>query len=83
MVLARRRSWDEAEHAFEEALSFTHTVRYPYAEARALYEMGMMHAGRSDARQARERLEEAAVTFRRLGARPYTDLAQKARTGTD
>jgi uncharacterized protein HemY len=43
MVLARRRSWDEAEPAFEEAVSLARSLRYPYAEARALYEWGLMY----------------------------------------
>ena len=36
MVLARRRRWDEAERAFEEAVPIARSLRYPYAEARAL-----------------------------------------------
>jgi tetratricopeptide (TPR) repeat protein len=81
MVLARRAAWDEAERAFEEAASVARSVRYPYAEARTLYEWGLMYADRTDPRRARERLEEAAEIFRRLGSRPYSDLAQKAMAG--
>ena len=36
MVLARQRRWDEAERAFEEAVSVAGSVPYPYAEARPL-----------------------------------------------
>ena len=36
MVLARRRRWNEAEQAFEEAVSVARSIRYPYAEARSL-----------------------------------------------
>jgi tetratricopeptide (TPR) repeat protein/transcriptional regulator with XRE-family HTH domain len=78
MVLARRRRWEEAERAFEEAVSVARSVRYPYAEARALYEWGLMYVAKRDPRQGRNRLEEAIEIFRRLGARPYSDLAQKA-----
>jgi tetratricopeptide (TPR) repeat protein len=36
MALARRRSWDEAERGFEEAVSVARSIRFPYAEARAI-----------------------------------------------
>lgn len=83
MVLARRRRWDEAERAFGEAVAVARSIRYPYAEARALYEWGLMYVGGTDPHQARERLEEAAEIFRVLGSRPYSDLAQKAIAGPD
>jgi hypothetical protein len=81
MVLATRRSWDEAEHVFEEAVSVARSIRYPYAEARTLYEWGLMHVGGPDTKQGRERLEEAVEIFRRLGSRPYFDLARKEMAG--
>ena len=78
MVLAERRSWDEAERAFEEAVSIARSIRYPYAEARALYERGLMFVSRTDPERGRDQLEKAAEIFRGLGSRPYSDLAQKA-----
>jgi tetratricopeptide (TPR) repeat protein len=78
MVSARRLRWDEAERAFEEAVSVARSVRYPYGEARSLYEWGLMHAGKPNSKQGRERLEAAAEIFRGLGSRPYSDLTQKA-----
>ena len=81
MVLTRRGTWDEAERAFEEAVSVARFVRYRYAEARTLYEWGLMYADRPDPRLARDLLEEAAEIFRELGSRPYSDLAQKAMAG--
>ena len=45
MVCGRRERWQEAERAFEESLSLARQMRYPYAEAQALYEYGMMQAG--------------------------------------
>jgi tetratricopeptide (TPR) repeat protein/transcriptional regulator with XRE-family HTH domain len=78
MVLASQRRWDEAERAFEEAVSVARSVRYPYAEARALYEWGLMHVGKSDPKQGRHQLEKAAEIFRELDSRPYSELAQKA-----
>jgi tetratricopeptide (TPR) repeat protein len=81
MVLARRRRWEEAERTFEEAVSVARSVRYPYAEARALYEWGLMYVVKRGPRQGRNLLEEAVAIFRRLRARPYSDLAQKALPG--
>lgn len=78
MVLTRQRRWDEAEHAFEEAVSVARLIRYPHGEARALYEWGSMHVGGPDTKQGKDRLQEAAEIFGRLGSRPYSDLAQKA-----
>jgi tetratricopeptide (TPR) repeat protein len=81
MVLVRRHRRDEAERAFEEAVSVARSSRYPYAEARTLYEWGLMHVGGPDPERGRDRLEEAAEIFRELGSRPYSDLAQKAMSG--
>jgi hypothetical protein len=81
MVLARRRRADEAEDAFQEAVSAARSLRYPYAEARSLYEWGLMLAGRPETKQGRDRLEEAAEIFQRLGSRPYLELARKAMAG--
>jgi tetratricopeptide (TPR) repeat protein len=78
MVLARRRSWDEAERTFEEAVSIARAIRYPYAEARALHEWGLMFVSRMDPERGRDQLEKAAGIFRRLGSRPYYDLVHKA-----
>lgn len=78
MVLARRHRASEAEHAFEKAVSVAKSMRYPYAEARALYEWGLMYVGGPHAKQGRDRLEEAAGILRRLGERPYSDLAREA-----
>ena len=78
MVLSKRRRWDEAERTFEEAASVARSVRYPYVEARVFYEWGLMYVGRPDAKQGRDRLEEAVEIFRGLGSRPYSELAQKA-----
>jgi tetratricopeptide (TPR) repeat protein len=81
MVLTRRGRWDEAGRAFEEAVSVARSIHYLYAEARSLYEWGLMQVNMPDPRKARGRLEEAAEIFLRLGSHPYSDLAQKAMAG--
>jgi hypothetical protein len=50
----------------------------PYLEGRILYEWGRMYAAREAPQQAQERLEEALVIFRRLGARPYIERTEQA-----
>ena len=82
MVLARRRSRDEAESAFEEAVSVARSVGYPFAEARVLYEWGSVDVVGPNPKRGRARLEEAGEIFRRLGSRPYSNLAQKAMAGS-
>jgi tetratricopeptide (TPR) repeat protein len=82
MVLARRRGWDEEERIFEEAVSIARSLRNPYAEARTLYERGLMCAGKLDPKQSREQFEAAAAIFQRLGSRPYSEMVQKAMAAT-
>lgn len=84
MVLAREHRGDQAERAFDEAVSVARSICFPYAEARALYEWGSSpHVGGRDPEQAQDRLEEAVEIFERLGSRPYADLARKALAGSD
>lgn len=84
MVLAREHRGDQAERAFDEAVSVARSIGFPYAEARALYEWGSSpHVGGRDPEQAQDRLEEAVEIFERLGSRPYADLARKALAGSD
>ena len=78
MVLARQHRWQEAERAFEEAVSVARSVRYPYAEARALYEWGLIYVGKPDPKQGRDQLEQAAGIFTELGSHPYSELVQEA-----
>jgi hypothetical protein len=82
-LLAGRHRRAEAERACKESASIVRSVRYPYAEARALYEWGLMYANGPNPQQGQDRLEEAAGIFRRLGARPYYDLVREAITEPD
>jgi uncharacterized protein HemY len=78
MLFARQSRWEEAERAFEEAVSVARSMSYPYAEARALYEWGWVHGAKGEPLLAREHLEEALHIFRRLGARPYIERTEQA-----
>jgi tetratricopeptide (TPR) repeat protein len=77
-LLAGRRRRADAERAFKESASIVRSLRYPYAEARTLYEWGLMYTSGPNPQQGQDRFEEGAGIFRRLGARPYYDLIREA-----
>lgn len=77
MLHTRCGCWDDARGSLEEALALARTMRYPYAEARALYAYGDMLRQKGEPEQARERFEAALPIFRRLGARPYIELTEQ------
>jgi len=70
--------WDEGQRVFEEAVHLARSMPYPYAEARALYEWGLLRLQKGDPQQGQERLEEALAIFQRLGARPHIERAEQA-----
>lgn len=69
MIAARAGRWDDAEQLLSEALTLARAMPFPYAEARALFEWGIMQALRGEIEPARDRLEEALWIFQRLDAR--------------
>lgn len=73
MALAARGSVTGAASAFEESLTLSRLMCYPYAQAQTLREWGRLSLGEGEPDLARERLGAAVVIFRRLGAR--RDLA--------
>jgi class 3 adenylate cyclase/tetratricopeptide (TPR) repeat protein len=77
-LLTRQRRWEEATDVLEELLTLSRSVPYPYHEALALYEYGIMNVQRGEPQQARGRLEEALMIFQRLGARPYIERTERA-----
>jgi class 3 adenylate cyclase/tetratricopeptide (TPR) repeat protein len=78
MVMTRQWSWENAETLFTEGLTVARTIPFPYGEARALYEYGMMHAQQGDPRQARKRMKRALSLFERLGALKDVERTQTA-----
>jgi tetratricopeptide (TPR) repeat protein len=74
MALAARRNGPETARAFEESLTLSRAMSYPYAEAQTLREWGRLSLGQGEPELARDRLAAAAAIFRRLGAR--RDLAE-------
>jgi adenylate cyclase len=78
MILSRQRRWEEAARTLEEAVSLARSMPYPYAEARALHEYGVMFVQKGEQVAARERLEEALGIFRRLGAAKDVERTETA-----
>jgi tetratricopeptide (TPR) repeat protein len=69
MLRTAQARWDEANGAFEEALSLARAMPYPFMEARILYEQGRMYGRVGEPRSARQQLEQGLAIFQRLGAR--------------
>jgi tetratricopeptide (TPR) repeat protein len=78
MILTQQGNWVEAESRFAEAISMARSMPYPYEEACALYEYGLLDIAREEPAQGRERLQEAAAIFRRLGAQKDVERAEQA-----
>lgn len=78
IVLSRLRRWPAAERSFEQAICLARAMPYPYAEARILYQMGLMERERAEPLQARDCLTRALVIFQRLGARAYGEQTEQA-----
>ncbi|PZS01132.1 MAG: hypothetical protein DLM70_12425 [Chloroflexi bacterium] len=83
MVLARRGCWDEAVSAFEQVLALARSAPWPHQEAWTLYDYGRMYAQKGDPRAAEQRLAEALVIFKRLGATPYAQRVEKVLVGLE
>ncbi|MGH2449560.1 MAG: hypothetical protein ACRDFS_13290, partial [Chloroflexota bacterium] len=73
MIAAARGDFEQADLAFGKIVTDARNIPYPFAEACALYEHGMMFLAQGNGEDARSRLEDALHIFQRLGARPYID----------
>ena len=78
MVMVRQERWEEARHAFEEAITLARSMPYPYSEGRALYEYALLHRNMSEFERAEDRLQQALSIFRRLGARKDVEATEDA-----
>jgi tetratricopeptide (TPR) repeat protein len=83
MVRTRQEQWEVARGRFEDAVSLAHSMPYPHAEARILYEYGLLHVRKAEPERARERLAEALVIFRRLGARKDVERTEQESAALD
>jgi tetratricopeptide (TPR) repeat protein len=78
MVRLRQARWEEACSLLEEAIALCRTMPYPYAEAKALYVYGQLHAAMGEPEQACEKYEQALAICERLGEglyRPHIEHA--------
>jgi predicted ATPase len=78
IIFVRQRLWPAAERTLVEAISLSQAMLYPYAEAKALYVYGLLHAQLGEQKQARERLEAASAICGRLGERLYAEHIERA-----
>ena len=68
MVLIRQERYEEAQRSLDEGIELARSLPYPYAEARLLFEEGVMRMRRGEVESGQDRLKEALAIFRRLGA---------------
>jgi tetratricopeptide (TPR) repeat protein len=76
--LIRERQWLEAESTLDEAVEVSRAITSPYAEAKALYVYGLLHARRGNMEPARAQLEGALAILNRLGERLYAEHVERA-----
>jgi tetratricopeptide (TPR) repeat protein len=80
MVAAARGDYRRAAEILEDVVVAARKVRFPHAEANALYQYGLMCLATGDRMKAQQLLEDALKIFTRLGARPFADLTREALT---
>jgi tetratricopeptide (TPR) repeat protein len=75
----KQQRWQEAEAALEASLVLARAMPFPYAEAKAHYLLGKLHAlsGEPDD-LAREAYEQALAICTRLGERLYAERIEQA-----
>jgi tetratricopeptide (TPR) repeat protein len=67
----------EAEQIFAYAVARARRIPFPFGEALALRESGLLRAHRGEAMQAQELLTEAHAIFKRLGARREAEQTEQ------
>jgi ATP/maltotriose-dependent transcriptional regulator MalT len=78
LLRVRQRRWDEAQVALEETLALCRPMPYPYAEAKALFVYGRLHATKGEPGLAREQYEQALAICERLGEGLYRPHIERA-----
>jgi tetratricopeptide (TPR) repeat protein/transcriptional regulator with XRE-family HTH domain len=78
MTLARQGHPDDALKAYEKSLALCRDMPYPYAEAKTLYEGGLLLRALGDEIRARVWLEAARAICQRLGERLYGEHVERA-----
>ncbi|GAC1649801.1 MAG: hypothetical protein NVS4B8_23570 [Herpetosiphon sp.] len=83
LIALQRSCWDLAHQSLSAGLALTQHMAYPYGAARLQYVHGLLHLERHDPVAARERLIAARTTFCQLGARPDTEIVDRALAGME
>jgi transcriptional regulator with XRE-family HTH domain/tetratricopeptide (TPR) repeat protein len=78
MVRLRQERWEEACALLEEAIALCRAMSYPYAEAKALYIYGHLHAARGESELARQHYQAALTICERLGEGLYRPHVERA-----
>ena len=78
LLALRQGHWQEVVVALDEALALARQMPYPYAEAKALYVFGDLHAARGEPERAREQYVAALAVLDRLGERLYAEQVKRA-----
>jgi transcriptional regulator with XRE-family HTH domain/tetratricopeptide (TPR) repeat protein len=84
LIAIRQERWGDAASDLDEAIDVARAMPYPYAEAKALYVCGQLHAAKGEPELAREKYEAALLVCARLGEglyRPHIERALTALTG--
>ncbi len=81
LVAIHQQRWAAAEGNLEEGVALARSLPYPYAEARLLHAYGQLHSANGRPERARDSLEAALVTFKRLGAREDARRTARALAG--
>lgn len=77
MLLFRQGEFNSAPDALNESVAIAQRSSYPYAEARSLYELGVVYARRGLPHQAKPALSQSLMIFERLGAKIDADRAER------
>jgi tetratricopeptide (TPR) repeat protein len=72
----RRRRWEEAERALNEAIDLSRSMPYPYARAKALYVSGQMRTMQGELGRARDCFKQAQAICQQLGERLYGEAIE-------
>jgi tetratricopeptide (TPR) repeat protein len=78
LLAARQRRWEDARALLEEAIALCRAMPYPYAEAKALYVYGQLHAAKGEPEQAHEQYQAAISICARLGEGLYRPHIERA-----
>jgi tetratricopeptide (TPR) repeat protein len=73
----RRREWEKAECALEEARELCRAMGYPYPEAKALYACGELLVAQGEPERARAAFAAALALCQRLGERLYAEHIER------